>query len=192
MQGQRGASVPCLTPPCPPALPHPVTFNVRPQEASYGPPWTHWQSQPQHADLPATTAIYTATLEQSRFQHLVHNVHLAVTNLQQQPEVLTSSKLNEKGGGGELGIFNNGYGVYFCKLSEITRWRRRSRGAEVRTPTCRPESQAGWGHVHTPPKLPVRSRCWLTAPPPPSNLKRLRFIMEEPAVVIDLALFHRM
>ena len=33
------------------------------------------QNQPQHADLPATTAIYTGTLEQSGFQYLVWNVH---------------------------------------------------------------------------------------------------------------------
>lgn len=81
----------------------PATSTVQQQKTSYGPLWTHrgWlrrdrQSQPQHADLAATTAIYTATLEQTGFQPLIWNVYVYKTNLHQRHKMLISTNLNEK------------------------------------------------------------------------------------------------
>lgn len=81
----------------------PATSTVQQQKTSYGPLWAHRgrlrkdrQSQPQHADRAATTAIYTATLEQTRFQPIVWNVYIYKTNLHQWPKTLISTNLNER------------------------------------------------------------------------------------------------
>lgn len=98
----------CSPRPVPQRSPHP-RYLYRParEKAGDGPPVdthtgrrrTDRHSQPQHQDLPATTAIYKATLEQSRFRRLVRNVcTLARRILAKRLRMLISEKLNDEGG----------------------------------------------------------------------------------------------
>lgn len=79
------------------------------------------QGQPQHADLSATTTIYTVTLEQSTFQRFIWNVLTCKTNFYSCFKKLISAKLSEMGGdiGGKI---RSGYCVYLLRLFTITKW----------------------------------------------------------------------
>lgn len=84
----------------PTALPHPLPLpSSNRKQATVWPPVDTQRrdrhSQPQHANLPATTAIYTATLEQSAFQFLVWKTNL-------QLKMLIAAKLNENGKIGKM------------------------------------------------------------------------------------------
>lgn len=96
-------------PSCPSALSHPLPPPSGNRKQATAPPWTrrgwlrrHGHSQPQHPDLPATTAIYTATLERSGLQHLAWNVHTYKTNSHHRLKMLISANLNEKGEIGKI------------------------------------------------------------------------------------------
>lgn len=80
------------------------------------------QRQPQHANLPATTAIYKATLEQSRFQRLIWNVHTDKTNLCYWLKRLICANVNEMRV--NWGKKNNNIGncVYCVEQFTITKW----------------------------------------------------------------------